>query len=475
MVGFAVGPIFSGVLGVITLPVMAWTFSAEDIGRLSMLQLLTTLGVIVFCLGMDQAYARDFHEVGEESRPGLLVAAALPALAVFWLVAGGVMLFAPELPAKLAFGIPSVVWSAGLLVSALLALISRLLSVSLRMREQGLAFSLSQSLPKLLFLLVMVGAWILHVASFDLLLLAYVSTLALVLFAYCYYTRSEWISGISSPIDWSAMRRMFRFGAPLVLGGLASWAVMTLDKVLLRNSSTLEELGIYSVAASLASSVGVATVLFTTIWVPTVYKWHAQGDEWPRVQAASRHATAACSLALTIAGALSPAVALLLPNRYALVPLLIPACMTLPLFYALSEATAVGLGLGRKSIYSMVASLSAACSGFAAGALLVPGLGARGAAVAAVVAATVFVLVRTEVASRTWRPIPRAEIYSVVLTLSLLASAYAVSDLTFTGYWTMAWCGVLLGATWLFRGSVQLGVTSLQRFLHEWRRPENAH
>lgn len=472
--GFAMGPVVSGVLGVITLPVMAWTFSAADIGRLSMLQLLTSLGVITFSLGMDQAYVRYFHDADDEARPKLLIAAVLPGFVTLTLLAGTIMLFWPTLPALLAFDAMSDLWSIGLMAAIAVALVTRFLSLVLRMREQGVAFSLSQSLPKLLFLFVVIYAWNFGATSFDLLLVANVATLAIVLFAYAYYSRSAWIPGILAAFDWAAMQRMMRFGGPLVLGGIASWSVMTLDKVLLRHFSSLDELGFYSLAASFSSAISVATLLFTTVWVPTVYKWHSQGDAWPRVQAASQHAIAACCVVIAVAGILSPAVALILPSRYKLVPLLIPACMTQPLFYALSEATAVGLGLGCKSLYSMFASLLGAAAGLGAGAWLMPVLGARGAAVSAVVGAAVFIIARTEFAHRVWRPVARKRIYVPVAALSVGTCLYATSDLNTIGYAALAWGVVLFAVLWKYRGSLQFAITSFLQLLRDWRNTENA-
>lgn len=465
IIGFAIGPILSGLLGVITLPVLAWNFAPADIARLAMLQLATNLGVIIFSLGVDQAYVRDFHEVDSKNRPRLFVASLLPGLSLFIVFACVILTLIPGLPSALFFDRASVGWSFGLLAATLAALISRFLSLILRMQEKGLAFSLSQSLPKVLFLIVVVGAWLFNAASFNLLLVANVGTMAAVLLAYSVMTRADWLPGVAASLDWNAMWRMLRFGAPLVFGGLASFAVMTLDKVLLRRLSTLEELGVYSVSASIASAVGIATVLFTTIWVPTVYKWHAQGDAWPRVMVVSKHASAAVCIALSLAGLLSPLVAYVLPGGYSLVPALIPACMMSPLLYALSEATAVGIGIGRKSVYSMIASLLGAVCGLSAGVFLVPGLGARGAAISAVIASVVFLLARTEFAGMAWRRMPRMRIYLESILFGIIASAYALSDPAKDHYWILVWSVVLVGVILSFRESVFFAFTTLRRLL----------
>lgn len=450
--GFAAGPVMSAAFGAITLPVLTWTFSAEDIGRLAMLQLVATLSVVVFSLGMDQAYVRDYHEVTDRSKGKLLIAAVSPGIVAYSIAVAAVVTFSPALPAAVAFDKSSVIWSVGLMVAALISLVSRFLALVLRMREHGFAFSMSQSLPKLLFLLAVLAAWIFHFDAFGLLLSANIATMAVVLVAYGYYTRGAWVPGLSEPFDWHAARRMLLFGLPLVLGGLASWAVMAQDKLLLRHFSNMQELGVYSVAATLASAAALAATLFNTIWTPTVYKWHAQGNALPRIEAGIRHVTSATCVLIALAGIFSPATFLVLPKQYSLVPSILPACMILPLFYSLSEATAVGLGLGRKTLYSMLASVIASLLGLAAGAILIPVYGARGAATSAVVAGTSFLVARTELACLAWQPITRKSTY----TSSCIVSALAIlcANCAYSALWPVIWLVILAGAAAIYRESV---------------------
>ena len=60
--GFAVGPIGGAFLGFITLPLTAWFFSTEDIGRIALLQIVLGFTTMLFSLGLDQAYVREYHE-----------------------------------------------------------------------------------------------------------------------------------------------------------------------------------------------------------------------------------------------------------------------------------------------------------------------------------------------------------------------------------------------------------------------------
>ena len=46
ILGYALGPIGSGFLGLISLPIITWFYSVEDVGRISMLPSLTSAVLI---------------------------------------------------------------------------------------------------------------------------------------------------------------------------------------------------------------------------------------------------------------------------------------------------------------------------------------------------------------------------------------------------------------------------------------------
>ena len=155
IIGFALGPIITAILGLASLPILAWYFSTEDIGRISMLQVVISFTVILFSLGLDQSYVREYHQV--KNKAVLLKTATLPSLLLFCLVSLGFFLYSPSLLSVLLFSIDSTIFSVLIVVCLLVSLLSRFLSLMLRMQEKGLAFSMSQVLPKLLFLLVIGG------------------------------------------------------------------------------------------------------------------------------------------------------------------------------------------------------------------------------------------------------------------------------------------------------------------------------
>ena len=145
---FSLGPLGGALLGFITLPIITWFFSQEDIGRLAMLNVVISFSILLFSLGLDQAYVREFHEI--KSKPALFKTTLLPGLVLIFIVLGVLLCFDNVISLWL-FEIDSVLLSLLVSVAVLSAFLSRFLSLILRMNEQGLAYSMSQLLPKLLY------------------------------------------------------------------------------------------------------------------------------------------------------------------------------------------------------------------------------------------------------------------------------------------------------------------------------------
>ncbi|MGL6275567.1 oligosaccharide flippase family protein [Aeromonas dhakensis] len=76
IMGFAIGPIGAAALGFIALPITTWFYSQEDIGKISMLQVAASFCVLIFSLGLDQSYVREYHE--SENKTALLKMAIFP-------------------------------------------------------------------------------------------------------------------------------------------------------------------------------------------------------------------------------------------------------------------------------------------------------------------------------------------------------------------------------------------------------------
>lgn len=450
---FALGPLGSAILSFITLPIITWFFSQQDIGRLAMLNVVTSFSTLLFSLGLDQAYVREYHEI--KSKPNLFKMTILPGLLLL-LVSISVLLASNNIIALWLFEIDSYFLSLLVALVILATFISRFLSLILRMNEQGLAYSMSQLLPKLLLIIIIVCYVVLSIdKNITTLLLANVAAIMFVCVVYAWNTRQEWLDAIKEQINYAHLKRLLRFGGPLIFGGLAFWGLTATDKVLLKELSNFEELGLYSVAVSFAAAATIFQSIFSTVWAPTVYKWAVNSENLNKILKVNRYVLLVVIILFCLVGLLSWLINILLPDTYHAVQWILLSCVGYPLLYTLSETTAVGIGVTRRTGFAMLAACIAFLANLIGNWWLIPIFGSAGAAVSTCIAFWVFFIIRTEFAIYVWQPIPRLTMYTYSFVLVAGAVVNTLYGQNYSIHFRVFWLLMLLSTLVTFKNELK--------------------
>lgn len=421
ILGYAVGPIGSGLLGFISLPIITWFYSVEDVGRISMLQVFTSFSVLLFCLGLDQAYVRDYHET--ENKPRLLRTVIAPCLIfsiLFFFILG---IYDLKIISVWLYEIPSIYLSIITIFCFIVALGSRFLSLILRMQERSFAYSMSQLLPKIIFLFTVINTVWLGLArdSYSLITANATSTI-LAFLVFTWNTRHECLLAFKERVDIIQLRSAFSFGWPLIFGGLASWGLNVMDRLFLRHFSTYAELGVYSITMSVAVVVTIFAGIFNTIWSPMVYKWMSENNfDYKKIDIVSEYVLAAIYFFIVFTNLFSWIIPYFLPPQYSKIQYLISVCLLGPLLYTLSEVTGIGIAVVRKTKYSMLCAIIAMLSSAILNYLLVPQLGASGAAISTALAFFIFFSLKTVIAALIWRKKFYLKVFFIMIVLMALS------------------------------------------------------
>lgn len=449
---FALGPVGGALLGIISLPIIAWLFSQEDVGKMALLQVVLSFATLFFTLGLDQGYVREFHE--SLNKPQLLKTSVLPGFAVL-LVSLMTCLLLGSFLSELVFSIQSTFVSWMLAIALLSSFLSRFLSLVLRMNERGLAFSMSQVLPKAFILLIILSYVQLDIEkTFENLLLANTLSIVFACLIFSWNARTEWFLSFSCKIDIQQLRKMLRFGLPLIFSGIAFWGLTSVDRVMLSRWSNYSELAIYSVSVSFAAAATIFQSVFSTVWAPTVYKWASNNEGHDKVIMVNRYVLMLVVILFCLAGLFSWIVPLILPSKYISVQWILVACIAYPLFYTLSETTVVGIGISRKSSYAMLAAVVALLVNLLCNYFLIPFFGAAGAASSTALSFWFFLVCRTEFSIRVWRPMPRVALYSFTF-MAVIGAVMGALQQNLLGYMIyIYWSLLLLCCLWFFRCEV---------------------
>lgn len=445
---FAIGPIGGALLGFLSLPIIAWVFSQEDVGKMALLQVVLSFATLFFTLGLDQGYVREFHE--SKNKPRLLKTAIMPGFALLLVTLAVCLMFGPLL-AEMVFALRSSYISWLLSAALMCSFLSRFLSLVLRMNERGLAFSMSQLLPKAFVLVIILAYLLLGVAkTFEHLLLANTLAIVFACFIFAWNTRKEWHLSLVEKINRQELLLLLRFGLPLILGGVAFWGLTSLDRILLSRWSTYSELAVYSVSVSFAAAAAIFQSVFSTVWAPTVYKWASNDEGYDKVLIANRYVLLLVTILFCMAGLLSWIVPFILPKEYTDVQWILVACLAYPLLYTLSETTVVGIGIARKSAYAMLACLLALLVNMICNYFLIPKFGAAGAASSTAIAFWAFLIFRTEFSIRAWKSFPRLVLYSFSFLMVIGAVMEALLKNKVGYYVYIYWSLLLCSCFWFF-------------------------
>lgn len=441
IIQFSIGPIGAAALSLVTLPFVAWFFSVEDVGRLTMLQVTLGLAVSLFSLAMHQAYVREYHE--EDDKPSLFKHAVLPGLAVLTL-ALLIIGISPWSISKLLFDIDSTLLTWLLIIGVYCSYLINFFAHVVRMEERGLVFSATQVFPKLFLLVFISFIFLLNLdAEFQTLMLMNILAVGCSVSIFAWWTRTTWLPAILKPLDRELLHRMLTFSLPLVAGGIAYWGLTTMDRFFLRSFSGFEELGVYALSVSLAGAVSVISTIFSNLWHPTLYKWVKNGVDKTKVLSVIECMLLAVCLIWTLVGMFSFVLVYFLPPEYSAIEYLIVACVAMPLFKMLAETTGVGIGITRRSSFSMLASICAFIVNAILNYLLIPDLGASGAAIATLLAFFAYFVVRTEATAKLWWGFPRIKIYGITTLYMLLTTFTVVNEYGFV-YLFFVWLLLLL-------------------------------
>ncbi|MFV5366318.1 oligosaccharide flippase family protein [Acinetobacter oleivorans] len=463
LIGYAVGPIGSSILGFITLPIITWFYSVEDVGRVSMLQVFTSFFILLFCLGLDQAYVREFHSTKEKAQ--LFKTTLLPGLLLSVLSLIVVLSYDSTIIALWLYDIPDTYLSIITIICFVIALVSRFLSLIIRMQERALAFSMSQLLPKILFLFfILFTVWLQFSRDTYNLLTANALSIVFAFLIFSWNTRTDLIATFKYKIEKGQLKQVLAFGLPLVVGGLAAWGLNVMDKLFLRAMSNYTELGIYSVAMSIAAVAAILSGIFNTIWSPMVFKWESENSvDLKKIDNISEIILVIIYFLIVLSGLFSWIIPYLLPKQYSIIQFLVTTCLLGPLFYTLSETTAVGIALTRKTKLSMLASVGAMLINLLGNYLLVPKYGAIGATASTAFAFWCFFILRTEFSKLVWRKIPVLKSYTVV-TILMVSSIYSMFCLK-ENYlvFLLMWFLLFIGGFFIFFNTIKGFFLQLKR------------
>jgi O-antigen/teichoic acid export membrane protein len=400
---YGLGQVGGRAINLLLVPVLTRVLSPEAFGVSELILAYSQTILLASVMGMDAALARFFyHEPDRQARIRMVSSSLAFRLVVGALVAAALVLAAGPLAGRL---LGAEVYRKYLVLGAVTLPFTLLVLFGndvLRVTFQPwkfIALNATQMLAVGGVTLWLVVGRDLGVAGVLYGKLAGDALAACVGLVLCRHT-------IRWGFDPEPLRRMLRYGIPLVPVALAYGAITSLDRYFLQRTHSLEAVAVYGVAIKFFAVVTMGVSAFQLAFGPFAFA-RAQSPDAPRLYARilGLYVTVA-SVGALVVGVFAPEiVAVLVPAAYAGAAR--PA--TWLAFAAVAQGAyyvaALGINLSLKTWWAGWAAAGAALVALIANATLVPRWGADGAAVATFVAYLTSVVLAYVVSQRL-HPLP---------------------------------------------------------------------
>jgi O-antigen/teichoic acid export membrane protein len=388
--------------GLLTLPIYTRVFTPTEYGVWNFLLTLTFFLNAVLLLGADAAYTRLYFANGDERSRQVLTSTLVAFLAVTVTLIVLVALPFSAVISKWSFGTRDEhVLVLLTLLAAPLVVVNTILSEALRNQFRAALYACLNVATALLA----VGLSLAFVLGFDKgvegVLLGSLLAAAAILPVRVWVTRAL----LRPRFSLGVLREALAFGLPLVPAAAALWTFAVSDRIILGKQASLRELGLYTVATSVAS---LLTFLFAPLgqaWTPHAYQAYERDPDAARAfygRVLTYIVVAFGLLCVAVTAFADQLLRVLTPAEFrgasvAVAPLALGAVA-----YATIYVTSLAFGLRRKTAYVPALLWIAATANVALNLLLVPAYGIRASAWATAASSVLLTVLYFAVSQRLW-------------------------------------------------------------------------
>jgi O-antigen/teichoic acid export membrane protein len=443
---FSFGTWINAAISLVSIPVITWFIDPAEIGKATIFTISYNLLLNILLLGVDQSFVRFFNERGSGDKAKLLINSAAPTGVAIVVSVIGLVLFREDL-SHAFFSTVEYAFIVDLLAIVLpIGCINRYAQLVLRMQNKAIAYSVVQVVLSAGNLGVTILCVLFFSQTFVSVVIGFTVSQALAMVVGVYLESDLWRRAALSKwqLNKKFMMELLSYGIPFIPTLAFDWIFQSSDRTFLRIYSTFAEIGIYATASRVASALNILQTSFSTFWIPFVFERFSKNEDdksfYPHI---FNVVTGAFLVAIQMAIAVKDLIPFLLPRSYHESIVIFTPLLFVPMFYALSDITSVGINLRKKTIYHFYVLITASVVSVVAGLLLIPQMGAKGAVLSSFLSFFTFFVMRSVLGLSLYQlPLDWKNFFIVfILTFALAAVAFFYP--AFPIYWFCLPCSIL--------------------------------
>jgi len=389
-------------LSLISAPIFTRLFDPAQYGAWSYINVMVSLMTGIMLLGGDSAYTRFYFQCESEEEKKSLTVTWFSFLAVWSVIAlAAILPFSETLSTWMMGGEGyKTAWVIGL-ASSPLAMMNLILAQALRNTFRAREFALFNVATAVLTILLAV----IFVTVFDMgvagaLLGAAAASLLMI------PLRLWSVRGLLSlNFSLALVKKLLLFGLPLVPMNIAFWLFSNGDRLMLARLASLEDVGLYSIAGSMAAVLMVLQNAVGQSWQPHGIKVYEEDRELAAAvfKKTMIYLLAVSGFVVTAFVALAQEVLfILVPPAYYAAYSVIPFLAVGFLFFTSAHVSVVAILIKNKTVYIMLACWLVAALNIFLNWMLIPHFGMIGAGAATAVAYILFAASYALISRRLW-------------------------------------------------------------------------
>ena len=437
LLGFSLGPVIGALISIVQIPILTRLMMPDQYGVSGLFRSLLLYVPNILYLGLDQAFAREYHQTNDKKQ--LFQTAVCIPLLLALILAGGMFVFRGPI-AQWLFSSDSYGYVISLSCVLLLSVIlERFVLLAIRMEEKAKEYSFFSILLKLLIFVLSLVFIFMGLRDFRVIVYGIIGGQMigdLILF----YRYKDLLQISHFEWDQDLLKMLLLFGLPLMLAMSLNSILNMVDNVLLNSLSTKQELGIYTAGMGIVNVIGILKTAFATFWTPTAYRWYEEGKSIKHFKFISDALLFLLSGMFFAILIFRPVIMLLLGAHYRPAQAILGLLCFPHIMYTLSETTTLGIVFSRKTYFNIFVSILALIPSVGLNFLLTPSLGALGAAFASCGAYIMFYMARTYFSKQTGFYFSQRKHFLAILLMFLaaLVNAFVNSNERFIYYFFLA-------------------------------------
>lgn len=401
---FSVGNWLVLIIGLISSPIITRIIDPSEYGKFGMFNLYANILMLITTCGLDQSYVRFFYEEDETNRNKLLFESIKIPFILNILISIIIIIFKVPI-SKYIISDYNLNFIILLILNISLASIGRFSLLTVRMKQKGRLYSMLQVMQKVSYLMSVVLFFMIYNDSFLTLAYATLISNAVVAGVSLFTERDSWnFKNIKDKKLKNSQIDILKYGIPLIFTVLVTWLFQSADRMAIKAFYGNYEVGIYTSANNIIAILNILQTSFATFWVPVAFEKYEKNPEDTKFFSNINDIVSFLMFGVGIGLILfKDIIVLLLGEKYRVASYIMPFLVYMPVLYTMSEVSVVGINFKKKPKYHIIIASAACLFNVIGNSILVPMLGAKGAAISTGLAYIVFYYARTLISRRLYK------------------------------------------------------------------------